>query len=319
MKTPSGDLLFYAGLLLCGGIYTAIRLPTTAPEFQVVSGTLAACLVIEAVLLLVRYRWSPEFFVVIFVFLLGFALVRIATDGFTGSRIGMTAAAVAALFAYPVLRREVRGLAAPGGEPSATPDQPQPMAGEAQDDWEGWWDARVTAIEGVLGKSTGIVGHSPIPFHLGVEASGAADVIYFRNHVPGTVAVTSDLIGCDEQVLNQLGNYELMICQRDDAKWGAGIIRRLAHYTLQAELNPGETMDIGPATPDGSTIAAFLFFDGGRFEVRGRKAGLLLCVGITADELEACRGGRRTEVEAALNSAGVYPYTDLFRRSVMGG
>jgi hypothetical protein len=192
------------------------------------------------------------------------------------------------------------------------------MADEAPDDWQAWWEARVAAIEGVLGKSTGVVGHAPIPFHLGAGAGGAADVIYFRNHVPGVVAVTAELIGCDEQVPNQVGNYELMICQRDDAKWGAGLISRLAHYTLEAELNPGETMDIGPATPKGSTIAAFLFFDYGRFEVRGRRAGLLLCVGVTADELQACREGQRAEVEAALKSAGVYPFTDLFRRSVLG-
>jgi hypothetical protein len=192
------------------------------------------------------------------------------------------------------------------------------MADEAPDDWQAWWDARVAAIEGVLGKSEDVVGHAPIPFHLGAEMGGAADVIYFRNHVRGVAAVTSDLIGCDEQVPNQLGNYELMICQRDDAEWGASIISRLAPYTLQAELNPGETMDIGPATPEGSTIAALLFFDYARFEVRGRRAGLLLCVGITEDELQACREGRRAEVETALKSVAVYPFTDLFRGSVLG-
>lgn len=191
------------------------------------------------------------------------------------------------------------------------------MADKASDDWQVRWDTRVAAIEGVLGKSDDVVGHAMIPFHLGADLGGAADVIYFRKHVPGVVAVTSELIGCDEQVPNQLGNYELMICQRDDVEWGAGIISQLAHYTLRAELNPGETMDIGPATPEGSTIATLLFFDYARFEVRGRQAGLLLCVGITEDELKACRKGRRAEVEAALKSAGVYPFTDLFRKSVL--
>jgi hypothetical protein len=192
------------------------------------------------------------------------------------------------------------------------------MADEAPDDLQAWRDARVAVIEGVLGKSEDVVAHAPIPFHLGAEMGGAADVIYFRNHLRGTAAVTSDLIGCDEQVPNQLGNYELMICQRDDAAWGVSIISRLAHYTLQAESNPGDTMDIGPATPEGSTIAAFLFFDYAQFEVRGRRAGLVLCVGITEDELQACREGRRAEVEAALKSAAVYPFTDLFRGSVLG-
>ncbi len=191
------------------------------------------------------------------------------------------------------------------------------MTDETSDDWQIWWDARVVAIESVLGKSEDIVGHAVIPFHLGAAVGGAADIIYFRKHIPGIIAVTCELIGCDDQVPNQLGNYELMICQRDDAEWGANIISQLANYTLEAVLQPGDTMDIGPATPEGSTLAAFLFCEYARFEVRGRRAGLLLCLGITEDELEACRKGRHIEVEAALRSAGTYPFTDLFRKSVL--
>lgn len=191
------------------------------------------------------------------------------------------------------------------------------MPDESTDNRQIWWDARVAAIEGVLGTSDDLVRHSVVPFFFGPEMGGGADAITFRAHLPGIVAVTSELIGIDDQVRNRLGNYELMICQRDDITWGAGIISRLAHHTLQAKLDPGETIGIGSATPDGSMIEAFLFFDYARFEVRGRRAGLLLCVGITEDELQACREGRRDEVEAALKSAGVYPFTDLSRSSVL--
>ncbi|SRR5579871_3524768 len=194
------------------------------------------------------------------------------------------------------------------------------MADKADgNEWQEWWDARVTAIEGVLGKSEDVVGHAVIPFQFGGEMGGAADIIYFRHHVPGRVSVTSELIGCEDQVPNDLGNYELMICHRGDEEWGPNIICKLAYYTLEAELKPGDTMDIGPATPEGSTIAALLFLDYARFKVRGKKAGLLLCIGITADELAACRKGHRAEVEQALKKAGVYPYTDLYRQSVLKG
>ena len=60
---------------------------------------------------------------------------------------------------------------------SSLPDQ--------DDEWVRWWDARVAAIESVLGKSTGIVGHSTVPFDFGAEVGGGADIIYFRNHVDG--------------------------------------------------------------------------------------------------------------------------------------
>ena len=194
------------------------------------------------------------------------------------------------------------------------------MAVKADDnEWQEWWDARVAAIEGVLGKSEDVVGHAAIPFHLGGDIGGAADIIYFRHHLPGRVSVTSELIGCEDQVPNDLGNYELMICHRGDEEWGPNIICKLAYYTLEAELKPGDTMDIGSAAPKGSAIAALLFLDYGRFKVRGTKAGLLLCIGITADELESCRKGRRADVEQALKKAGVYPYTDLYRQSVLKG
>lgn len=184
-------------------------------------------------------------------------------------------------------------------------------------EWTLWWDARVAAMESILGKSADTLGHGVIPFSFGAEMGGTADIIYFRNHLDGVVAATSELIGCDEQLPNDQGNYELMICSRNDDTWGPNIICQLAHYTLECALNPGETMDIGPATPAGSTIAAFLFCDYGRLNVRDRPSGLLLCLGITADELSECRSGNRTQVEAALKSNGVYPFTDLFRKSVL--
>jgi hypothetical protein len=191
------------------------------------------------------------------------------------------------------------------------------MAKADTDLWQEWWTARVAAIETVLGPSDDIVGHATLPFQIGADLGGAADIIYFRKHVPGVIAVTSELIGCDEQIKNALGNYELMICQRDDVEWGADIISRLAYYTLRAKLEPSETMDIGEAAPDGSTITAFLFCDYGRFKVRRRQAGLLLCLGITADELAACHNGKTDKVLSAIKAEGVFPFTDLNRKSVL--
>ncbi len=185
------------------------------------------------------------------------------------------------------------------------------------DEWTLWWNARIEAMERILGKSADTIGHGIIPFQFGAEAGGAADIVYFRNHLNGVVAATSELIGSDDQLSNDQGSYELVICSREDDAWGPGIISKLAYYTLEAALNPGETMDIGPATPDGSTIAAFLFCDYGRFKVRDRSAGLLLCLGITAEELSECHAGNRDRVESALKEAGVYPFTDLFRESVL--
>ena len=184
-------------------------------------------------------------------------------------------------------------------------------------------------MESVLSKSDDTVGHATIPFEIGVqfrdenrddlvaEVGAGADIIKFRNHVDGVGYATAELIGRDDQVRNKLGNYELLIFHREDEEWGPDIISRLSFCTCDAKLNPGETMHIGSATPDGSTVNAFLFFNYGTFRVRGRKAGLLLCLGITSEELAACRSGKRNQVEKALKTNDVYPFTDLCRESAM--
>ncbi len=142
-------------------------------------------------------------------------------------------------------------------------------------------------------------------------------MLYFKRHLAGRVAVTADLIGNPGQRRNSLGAYELMICHRDDDDAGPNLISRLANVSLEADIEPGHTIDIGPAAPKGSTISAFLFFDFARFKVRGEDAGLLLCLGITQDELKQCRRGKRAIVETALKAKGVYPFTEWRRKSVL--
>lgn len=175
----------------------------------------------------------------------------------------------------------------------------------------------MAALEALFGPSAEQVSHALVPFYFGYDAGGRADVIRFQNYVGGSVYVTCDLIGCDNQIKNSLGNYELAICHRGKEIWGIDIISNLAFYTLDELLEPGDTMDIGQAVPKNSSLRGLLFLDFGRFSVRDRHAGVLLCIGITADEIAVCRSGGRSTVEAELNAKGVYPYTDLQRKSVL--
>ncbi len=192
----------------------------------------------------------------------------------------------------------------------------QDRAGESHEQWDKWWNARAEAMEAVLGEMDGEVLHAVIPFQLGIDRGGAADVVSFSKSLDGIAYVTSELIGMDNQAPGELGNYELMICHRTASDWGPRVIRLLAHYTLDTPLNPGDTMDIGEVTPEGSTIAAMLFLEYARFKVLGRDAGLLLCIGITQDELDVKAEQGSSVVEQRLKERDVYPYTDLNRQSV---
>lgn len=181
---------------------------------------------------------------------------------------------------------------------------------------EDLYDARLKALESLYGESGDMVLHSSIPFFVGHQLGGAADIFQFKKHIRGIVSVTFELIGNDQQKPNRLGNYELAICHRAEEDWGPDLIGRLAYYTLEAVLEPGQTMSIEAAVPEGSSITALLFMDFGRCEVLGEKSGVLLCLGITAEELQLCRQGKRLIVEAALKDQGVYPYTDLYRNTI---
>ena len=180
-----------------------------------------------------------------------------------------------------------------------------------------WFGQRVAAMETAFGGAEDTILHAVVPFDFGYDAGGRADVVQFKGHIDGTIYATCDLIGSAEQVANCLGTYELAVCHRNNEDWGAGVIGALAYYTLDARIDPGHTMDLGPSIPKGSRITGFLFDTLANIEMMGHRAGVLLCIGITSDELAACRRGEHDRVLAALKSKQVYPFTDLDRRSVL--
>ena len=199
----------------------------------------------------------------------------------------------------------------------ASPDQQEtqkPMSNDTEDnDWQKTWDARLAALEHELGKSDDKIATSPVPIYLG----GGADVLTFKKHVDGVAYVTAGLIGDDSQKKTPLGQYELMMCFRSANDWAPSLLSRLAPYTFDAALNPGETMDFGPAMPENSSIAALLFVSYRQFKVDDANAGILLCIGITDSELAHCRTNGSDAVLAALKENGVFPFTDTQRKSLV--
>lgn len=181
------------------------------------------------------------------------------------------------------------------------------------DNWQKNWDSRLAALEIEFGKSGEDIFTSLIPIYLG----GGSDVLSFKHHIDGVVYVTAGLIGDGGQKKTALGEYELMMCVREENDWTPSLLSRLASYTFEAALESGQTMDIGPAMPDGSSIAGLLFESYRQFEVNEAAAGLLLCIGLTESELLSCRNGERSKVVSQLKSNNVYPFTDSERQSVV--
>jgi hypothetical protein len=183
---------------------------------------------------------------------------------------------------------------------------------------EKWWKPRAKALEKILGPQGHMDLHAPVFFDAGAELGGAPDVHTFNRHKKGMVAyVTAVLIGRDNQVPNEMGNYEIMIClpKNVDAALAGVILTPMAYYTLEQPLNPGETSDLGGLV-EGSKVTALLFSDYGRFTVLGRSCGLLLCIGITMREFKY-HAKQPGALERKLREAGVYPVTDFERESVV--
>ncbi|NMC21830.1 MAG: suppressor of fused domain protein [Thermogutta sp.] len=180
------------------------------------------------------------------------------------------------------------------------------------DDWQRVWDARMAGLERHFGKCDQTVLHAAIPFEFGLNMGGSPDVVMFSRYTTGKLYVTAGLIGSGQKP-NSRGNYELAVVHQGDEDWGVGIICRLAYYTLDNVIDHGQTMDVAEATPEGSTIAALLFKRIADFEVLGKPANVICCIGITKDELEYALEQGTAKLFQRLPSG--YLLTDLRRKS----
>lgn len=186
-------------------------------------------------------------------------------------------------------------------------------------EWPEVWDARIAALTPILGQPANTVYHATIPFQFR-DAGGSADVVPFPNYIPGATYVTAELTGTDSgQLPNSLGRYELMICSKEESPTAADFVSRLACYTCEAELEAAQTMDIGEFFGD-STLRAVVFAhptdQPSHFEFLGERHTLLLCVGITSDELDFARSRNTDELLDLLKKHGVFPYTVPGRQSI---
>jgi len=150
-------------------------------------------------------------------------------------------------------------------------------------------EIRVHALESVFGKSDETHLHGVIPFSLGYDMGGTADVISFSDHYQGAkLYVTCELVGNDDQRPNSKGQYELAVCHKEEEGWPVDLILNLAHYSLESAMDHGQTMDVDPATPQDSDISALIFKRIGEYDAFGKPANVICCIGITKKELDYC-------------------------------
>jgi hypothetical protein len=174
----------------------------------------------------------------------------------------------------------------------------------------------IAGLEAVLGPSEETIYHSRVPLARG----GDPDILVFRSFLPGFTYVTADLTmeARDYQIPGSLGHFEIAMCTREDAPWALEILVRLARYTFEVEIGPGHDMELGAELGSCSALYFTTFDESAEFRVGGDSFGLLLGIGLTADELSFLRSsGQATALQSKLRQANVYPYTDPHRPSVV--
>ena len=166
-----------------------------------------------------------------------------------------------------------------------------------------------------LGEPLDIVHHSVVPFNLGYENGGGADVYMFKRTDGYICYVTGDLIG-QGQKESDAGNYEFVIIMPENEEWGTKLISSLAYYTLDASINSYETMDLGDFGKE-IGLTSILFNVIATKNINGKSIGLMLIVGITNDELNWKLNNSGKELVDILSDKNIYPRTIPNRKSVI--
>ena len=166
---------------------------------------------------------------------------------------------------------------------------------------------RRAVLEKLFGAAEDLGPRPSVPFELG----GDAELLLFPQHIVGArLYVTADLTTTQP--------YELALCVRGDETWPPSAIRRLAAYCAKQRMHPGDTVRLKSAVPQPSAITGFVFDDYGTFALQQRRCGVLMAVGITADELRMSAALGTTALLEELRGAGVFPFTDLERETITG-
>jgi hypothetical protein len=176
-------------------------------------------------------------------------------------------------------------------------DAPDLVASEA---------ARLAALDALLGPGREQLFHAPVPLVFG----GKPDVVRYAVD-GGVVYVTSGLLELGSPL-----DHELAFCLRQDDRRAPAMMGNLGQYAYANPIKPGETMDLTIVDED-SSIRGLIFARWEDFPFDGRPCHLLLAIGITGAELEFkhVRGGEA--LLERLHAAGVAPFTDPSRSSVL--
>jgi hypothetical protein len=219
---------------------------------------------------------------------------------------------------------------------SETHDEPLSEVKFTDADYERDYEVKKDALERVLGPMYHLVCHAIFPYQMG----GALDMYLFPHGIPGTGFASMELLEPDGSgpKPNGIGTFELVAftrlsipaieAGRNSATASVfthiqsrlnGIMTMTGQYSTMAVLNPGDTCEVPWKDGEPNVCLVLDNYDpnGTPFMINGRTHCLLLCMEIFPEEMAYARAHRSAALLDKLKAAGVYPYSDMDRKSVV--
>jgi hypothetical protein len=199
---------------------------------------------------------------------------------------------------------------------------------------EKWDEFKSEGLTKLLGKEHDMVMHAIIPFCVG----GGLDLYYFPQKT-GYAIATKELIDefgdgpknrvhkSYELCMFSKATFDLDLAKDENCPMGKshrllnGGLNAMARYSYQASLNPNETMEF-PEDFDGELGGKCLILDAitknsKGLEIGGKEFGLMVAIIVHRKEMLFARSNGGAQLLDKLKENGIYPYSDLNRKSVV--
>jgi hypothetical protein len=128
--------------------------------------------------------------------------------------------------------------------------------------------------------------------------------------------ISCELAVREDQRTGRIGPYELMT-HCDDEQWVRSVISSVGRMTLDELFESAHTLDIGGWVKKSAPLQGIFFEEFACVRIKGKKHGILRCMGITRDEMEFAQSEGLGPLLMRLMKAGVYPNTMTRRKSVL--
>jgi hypothetical protein len=219
-----------------------------------------------------------------------------------------------------------------GKSAAETPSSPPTEAGgDSGEAWKQHHEYVGARMEAVLGPEHDMVMHAIFPY----AAGGALDIYFYPNGIPGTGIATKEISSGEAHPPSSnalFERYEMVMFTRHamdsenarnpDHPWGhmfmrmQRVLNHLAPYSSQATLNPGNTLKF-PADMPMVGGACFAIFPYGPELNEPQPFGLMVPMELHPAEMAFAREFGAGQLYECLKAAGVFPYSDMDRASVV--